>query len=198
MTEIIKDIKGFEGRYTISNLGIVRSKLTNREMKPNLTKFGYMRVNLRKAKSREYKSYFIHRLVASHFLDNKNNLPEVNHIDCNRTNNVVTNLEWCTKQYNVRHSFIYGSASHKGLRNPNSKLSYSDVQAIFALKKTNRFYNTQIAKIFNVAPQSIDNIINGNTWSDNETNMDNQQPSLSNWEGSTTKEETSYQDDDIV
>lgn len=127
MTEIIKDIKGFEGRYTISNLGIVRSKLTNREMKPSLTKFGYLRVNLRKSKSREYKSYFIHRLVASHFLDNKDNLPEVNHIDSDRSNNIVSNLEWCTREYNIKHSFIYGKASHKGLRNPNSKLTPVDI-----------------------------------------------------------------------
>ena len=48
MTEIIKDIKGFEGRYTISNLGVVRSKLTNIVMKQNITKFGYDRINLRR------------------------------------------------------------------------------------------------------------------------------------------------------
>lgn len=178
MTEIIKDIKGFEGRYTISNLGIVRSKLTGIVMKPNITKFGYARVNLRKAKSREYKSYFIHRLVAMHFLANPNNLPEVNHIDCSRTNNVVTNLEWVSKENNIRHSFIYGSASNKGLRNPNSKLNNLDVKAIRYLHKTNRFYNTQIAKMFNVSSSTVDNIINNTTWSNNETNRDNQQPRL--------------------
>lgn len=178
MTEIIKDIKGFEGRYTISNLGIVRSKLTNIVMKPNITKFGYARVNLRKAKSREYKSYFIHRLVASHFLANPDNLPEVNHKDCNRLNNEVTNLEWVSKEDNIKHSFIYGSASHKGLRNPNSKLNEKDIKAIKFLHETNRFYNTQIAKIFKVSSSTIDNIINNVTWSNNETNKDNQQPRL--------------------
>ena len=178
MTEIIKDIKGFEGRYTISNLGIVRSKLTNIVMKPNITKFGYARVNLRKAKSREYKSYFIHRLVASHFITNTNNLPEVNHKDCNKLNNEVTNLEWISKEDNIKHSFIYGSASHKGLRNPNSKLNEKDIRAIKFLYETNRFYNTQIAKIFKVSSSTIDNIINNVTWSNNETNKDNQQPRL--------------------
>lgn len=178
MTEVIRDIKGFEGRYTISNLGIVRSRLTNKIMKPNITKFGYARVNLRKAKSREYKSYFIHRLVAMHFLDNPNNLPEVNHKDCNRLNNIVTNLEWISKEDNIRHSFIYGSASHKGLRNPNSKLNLEDIKAIKCLHRTNRFYNTQIAKLFRVSSSTIDNIINNVTWSDNETNRDNQQPRL--------------------
>lgn len=178
MTEIIKDIKGFEGRYTISNLGIVRSKLTNIVMKPNITKFGYARVNLRKAKSREYKSYFIHRLVASHFIDNPNNFPEVNHKDSNRLNNIVTNLEWLSKEDNIRHSFIYGNASHKGLRNPNSKLTLEDIKAIKALYNTNRFYNRQIAEMFKVSSSTIDYIINNTTWSNNETNRDNQQPRL--------------------
>ena len=62
MTEVIKEIKGFEGRYTISNLGIVRSLLTGRVMKQGITKFGYARINLRKAGTREYKSFFVHRL----------------------------------------------------------------------------------------------------------------------------------------
>lgn len=176
MTEIIKNIKGFEGRYTISNLGIVRSLLTNKEMKPSITKFGYARVNLRKAKSREYKSYFIHRLVAFHFLDNTKNLPEVNHKDCNRLNNVVSNLEWVSKRDNIIHSFKFGNASNKGLRNPNSKLNNEDVEAIKALYKTKRFYNTKIAKMFNVSHSTIQCIIHNITWSNNETNRDNQQP----------------------
>lgn len=178
MTEIIKDIKGFEGRYTISNLGVVRSLLTNKIMKLNITKFGYARVSLRLPKSRDYKTYFIHRLVALNFLENKNNLPEVNHKDSNRLNNKLNNLEWCTKEYNIKYSFTHGNASNKGLRNPNSKLNEFDVKAIRNLHKTNRFYNTQIAKIFNVSSSSIDNIINEVTWSNNETNKDNQQPRL--------------------
>ena len=199
MTEVIKDIKGFEDRYTISNLGIVRSKLTHIKMKPSVTKFGYLRVNLRKEHSREYKSYFIHRLVACHFLPNPNNLPEVNHIDCNRQNNIVTNLEWVSRQDNIKHSFKYGLASNKGLRNPRAKLNLEDIEAIKAMKKTNRWYNTQIAKFFNVSPSSIDFIIQGKTWSDNKTNRDNQQPSKTNsFEGSTTKGETTRRVDDIV
>lgn len=175
MTEIIEDIKGFEGRYTISNFGIVRSKLTNKVLKPSITKFGYARVNLRKAKSREYKSYFIHRLVAMHFIPNPNKLPEVNHIDCNRLNNLVVNLEWVSRQDNIKHSFLYGNASNKGLKNPNAKLDIEDVYAIRALHKTKRLYNTQIAKLFNVSSSTIDYIVNYNTWSNNETNRDNQQ-----------------------
>ena len=95
MTEVIKEIKGFEGRYTISNLGIVRSLLTGKEMKPYITKAGYARINLRYAKCRDYKSLLVHRLVAMNFIPNPNKYLEINHKDCNRLNNRVDNLEWC-------------------------------------------------------------------------------------------------------
>ena len=167
MTEVIKDIKGFEGRYTISNLGIVRSLLTGKIMKPYVTKFGYARVNLRIAHSRDYKSYFVHRLVASAFLENKDNLAEVNHKDCNRLNNKVDNLEWMSKEDNIRYSFTHGNASNKGLKNPNAKLDLNDIKAIRSLKATNRFYDTQIAKLFRVSSSAINKIVNNEIWSDN-------------------------------
>ena len=167
MTEVIKDIKGFEGRYTISNLGIVRSLLTGKIMKPYVTKFGYARVNLRIAHSRDYKSYFVHRLVASAFLENKDNLAEVNHKDCNRLNNKVDNLEWMSKEDNIRYSFTHGNASNKGLKNPNAKLDLNDIKAIRSLKATNRFYDTQIAKLFRVSSSTINKIVNNEIWSDN-------------------------------
>ena len=178
MTEVIKDIKGFEGRYTISNLGIVRSLLTNKVMKPSITKYGYARVLLRLPKSRDYKTFFVHRLVAMNFIPNPNDYPEVNHRDSNRLNNTVTNLEWCTREMNVKHSFEFGKASNKGYRNPNSKLNIDDVNAIKAIHKTKRFSNVKIAKYFRVSPSTIDCIIQGKTWGDNKTNMDNQQLSL--------------------
>lgn len=167
MTEVIKDIKGFEGRYTISNLGIVRSLLTGKVMKPYITRAGYARVNLRYANSREYKSLLIHRLVAGNFIPNPNKYPEINHKDCNRLNNRIDNLEWCDRFYNIKYAFLKGSASNKGIRNPRAKLNSDDIEAIKALIKTGKFFNTQIAKLFKVCPQTIDNIANNKTWSNN-------------------------------
>ena len=178
MVEKIKDIKGFENRYTISNLGIVRSLVSGKILKPNITKFGYARVSLRYPNCRDYKTYFIHRLVALHFIPNPNNYLEVNHKDCNRLNNKVTNLEWVTREMNVKHSFEFGNASNKGMRNPNSKLNDDDIVAIRALIKTKRFSNVKIAKYFRVSPATINFISRNITWSDNKVNMDNQQPSL--------------------
>ena len=167
MTEVIKEIKGFEGRYTISNLGKVRSLLTGNEMKPQITKAGYARVNLRYAHSRDLKSLLIHRLVAMNFLPNPNNYKEVNHKDCNRLNNNVSNLEWCDRFYNIKYAFQYGKASNRGIRNPNSKLNEDDVIAIKALANTGKFFNVQIGKLFKVASTTIDAIVKGKNWSDN-------------------------------
>lgn len=165
--EIIKDIKGFEGRYTISNLGIVRSLLTGKEMKPYITSKGYARVNLRFAHSREYKSLLVHRLVAGNFIPNPNNYKEINHKDCNRLNNKVDNLEWCDRFYNIKYAFEKGRASNKGVRNPNSKLNEDDIEAIKAMMKTGRFFQSDIAKLFNVHKNTIQMIDSNKTWSNN-------------------------------
>lgn len=165
--EIVKDIKGFEGRYTISNLGIVRSLLTGKEMKPYITSKGYARVNLRYAHSRDYKSFLVHRLVAGNFLPNPNNYPEVNHKDCNRINNSVDNLEWCDRFYNVKYAYNKGKASNKGVRNPNAKLNDNDIVAIRALLRTGKFFQTDIARLFKVSKNTIQMIDSNKTWSNN-------------------------------
>ena len=167
MTEVFKEIKGFEGRYEISNLGNVKSLMTGKLMKLGLTPFGYLRVNLRYSNCRKYKSFFVHRLVAQAFIPNYRKCKEVNHKDSCRTNNKVTNLEWCTREENVKHSFKFGNASNKGLRNPNSKLNWQDIEAIKALVLTKRFTHKKVAKMFRVSSSTIDNIIKGNNWSNN-------------------------------
>lgn len=169
MTEVeeIKEIKGFEGRYTISNFGIVRSLLTGKEMKPYITDKGYARVNLRYAKCRDYKSLLVHRLVAGNFLPNPNNYKEINHKDCNRLNNRVDNLEWCDRFYNIKYAFEKGRASNKGVRNPNSKLNEDDIKAIRAMMKTGRFFQSDIAKLFKVSKSTVQMIDTYQTWSDN-------------------------------
>ena len=165
--EIIKDIEGFEGRYTISNLGIIRSIILNKIMKPYITNKGYARINLRYAHSRKYKSILVHRIVAKAFIENPNNYKEINHKDCNRLNNSSDNLEWCTRFYNIKYAFEKGRASNKGVKNPNSKLNEIDVKAIKALIETRRFYITDIAKLFKVSRSTIQMIEKNKTWSDN-------------------------------
>ena len=96
--EIWKEIQGFEGLYEVSSHGRVRNLRTGRILGDRYDGAGYKAVLL------DGKNYYIHRLVALAFLDNPNNLPQVNHIDEVKTNNNVENLEWVTASENVNYS----------------------------------------------------------------------------------------------
>jgi hypothetical protein len=98
MEEIWKDIEGFEGEYMISNLGRVKSLKSNIILRQFEYRGGYLEVHLRKPKIKVHKK--VHRLVAEAFLTNPNHYKEVNHKDENKKNNMVNNLEWCSRSYN--------------------------------------------------------------------------------------------------
>lgn len=83
------------------------------------------------------KFYPLHRLVAQHFIPNPDDLPQVNHIDGNRYNNTISNLEWCSASENVKHAYSTGLKSNHGELNPVSKLTESDVRRIWAMRKSN-------------------------------------------------------------
>ena len=101
MGEIWKDVDGFEELYKISSYGRVLSKRRNKVMKLNLRK-NYLRVGFHKDNINY--CFQVHRLVAQAFIPNPHNKEEVNHIDCNKQNNVVSNLEWVTHEENMNHA----------------------------------------------------------------------------------------------
>lgn len=120
MTEIWKDVVGFEGFYQVSNLGRVKSigRYDSRgrfwgeqlkKTKPNNR--GYIQISFHKHGKEYYK--LLHRVVAEAFIPNSDNLPQVNHIDEDKNNNAVENLEWCTNLYN-RH---YGDGYQRSVQN---------------------------------------------------------------------------------
>ena len=113
--EIWKDVKGYNGKYQISNCGRVWSKKRQIYLKPAENNNGYLSVMLY-APNGKGKRELVHRLVAINFLDNPNNYPCVNHKDENKQNNHVTNLEWCSHKYNMN----YGTCSEK-IGRANSK-----------------------------------------------------------------------------
>ena len=111
MNEIWRNIDGFENLYQVSNLGRVKSiekidslghKRKEKILKPITIKGGYLRVVL--YKNNKTHRYLIHRLVASAFISNPNNLPEINHINEINNDNRVDNLEWCSREYNNQYS----------------------------------------------------------------------------------------------
>lgn len=106
--EIWKPIQGFEGLYEVSNKGRIRTLRTNKIVTPKNVK-GYSAVRLYK-NGKDCQRY-IHRIVASEFIENPNNLPEVNHKDENPKNNCVENLEWCSRKYNAN----YGTVKQRSL-----------------------------------------------------------------------------------
>lgn len=117
MSEVWKDVKGYEGYYQVSNAGRIKSVRYNKisyGVKDCST--GYMRYVLQMNKIK--KVCYVHRLVAGAFLQNPDNLPQVNHKDENKTNNHVDNLEWCTQSYNMKYSniFSFGGKARKPCR----------------------------------------------------------------------------------
>ena len=105
--EIWKDIPFLKGYYQASNIGRIKSlkreKVVNQYssetvLKQRKGRDGYMIVNI--SVNNKCKTYKVHRLVAAAFLENPQNLPQVNHKDENKMNNVVSNLEWCSSKYN--------------------------------------------------------------------------------------------------
>lgn len=154
LQEIWVDIKGYEGLYQISNKGRVKAPAKKsgflRRKEKILSGFvkdnDYLCIDLHK--DNKCKKFYIHRLVALHFLDNPENYPCINHKDYNKKNNCVENLEWCSYKYNNDYS------------NCNAKSAIlKRIKIIQFDKKLNfiKFWNsaTDAAKTLNISNSSI-------------------------------------------
>ena len=99
-----KSIEGYKGRYEVSSTGSIRNAITKQIRKNQIDRYGYEYISLRAIPNTTPKNHKVHRLVAKAFIENTNDKPHVNHIDGNRLNNNVDNLEWSTPEENLQHA----------------------------------------------------------------------------------------------
>ena len=170
--EVWKDIKGYEGYYQISNFGRVKRLATKVS-----GKLGSIRsLPERMITPRKQNDYLcvalqnnnrvnirIHRLVAIHFIPNTKNRLEINHIDGDKKNNNVDNLEWCTRKENVNHAHKIGLVKKRLGEQANfSKLT--EKQVIEIKYNTKSMTLKKISLIYGVSPDCIWRIKAGKNW----------------------------------
>lgn len=126
-----KQIVGYENNYQVSDTGQVRNKATKKIIKPYSNSKGYQIVTL--SKNGLTKKMRVHRLVAQAYLDNPENLPDVNHRDYDRTNNCADNLEWMGRKENVQ----YSSRNGNFVKAAPTKRSTSGVRGVTWSKEKN-------------------------------------------------------------
>ena len=162
-TEMWKDIKGYEGLYKISSKGKVFSIRRNKNIKPYKVSNGYLAIELNNGKP---KKFLIHRLVALEFIENKLNKKEVNHIDGDKLNNDVSNLEWCSSKENSIHAIKNNLQKLNGEYNGNSKLKEIDVLYIRNnYKPYDKKYGIKpLSKKYNVSRTTISCIVRNLIW----------------------------------
>jgi hypothetical protein len=150
MKEIWKDIRGYEGKYQVSSLGRVKSLSygargahygTEKMLKPEVMKLGYLRVpfwDKTKASSNKLRRILIHRIVADAFglIRREDISRDINHIDGNKANNSLNNLEICTRSENMKHAFNKGLITvRRGESVGTSKYTEKTILMIHQLKQ---------------------------------------------------------------
>jgi len=151
--EIYKDIIGYEKLYKISDMGnIVNSKGQLR--KTVVTPFGYKRVCL--CKNNKPVSHHVHKLVALTFIPNPENKPCINHINSIKTDNSVSNLEWCTHKENTKHMY-QSKPTKKGM-------TLDRANEIRKLYRSKNYKQIELAKAFEISRPMISGIVNNYYW----------------------------------
>lgn len=142
--------------YDVNVFGKVINTTTNYILKPKHNTGGYCYVKLKG------KNYYIHRLVATKYIPNPDNKPQVNHIDGNKDNNHVNNLEWTTAKENKAHAINHDLVAN-GEQICHTKLTEDDVRFIRQnAKKTIKVKD--LAEMYHVSVKTIGDIINYRTW----------------------------------
>lgn len=166
-----KFIKGYGKRYKVSSFGRIMSCRKGSKLvdwfitKPHLNKkSGYYQTNLTD-NFRKRKYFRIHRIIANNFIKNEKNLPSINHKNCIKTDNRVSNLEWCTYSHNTRHAWDNNLCVIScGEKNNTSKLDDIMVMTIKTLLPYKKYQQIYLAEKFNVGKHVINCIKMKKTW----------------------------------
>lgn len=171
MEEKWKSIYNYEGLYEISNIGNIRSCARyiscgrgekqfrkSKILNPITTPKGYKRITI--SKDGEKKNFMIHRLVAQAFIPNPDNKPQINHIDGNKQNNNVTNLEWFTNGENQIHA--WGTGLNKGSTGMFKGEKHRNAKSVVC-KTTGEIFNyiKLASKIYGIDRSDISRCCNG-------------------------------------
>ena len=152
---------------SLGRLGARGYVVKDRKLIPRENSNGYLRVSMNL--TGKQKEYFVHRLVAAHFVENPNNFPVVNHKDGNKHNNHYSNLEWVTSSENNKHAFatkLKIPTVHRGEEHAMHKLTQADVDYIKTVHRPwHKVYGSkQLARQFGVRPQTITDIVHERSW----------------------------------
>lgn len=164
-----RPVRGYEGRYEVSDAGQVRSLVTDRILRPGLTSRGYPSVVLYDGSSpKSPQSYTVHTLVCAAFIGPRISGLTVNHIDGDKTNNAVSNLELVTMQENCLHAVRTGLTVVPDGRKLNGKLTEKNVRMIRRIYATPAKRGTQkkLARRFGVDPKVIQDVAHGRSYRD--------------------------------
>lgn len=184
MEEEWRDVVGYDGKYSVSNNGVVLSnyrfnfgrKIENKIfLKPQINPQGYY-MNVLYNGNPPHKHHTVHRLVATAFIPNPNNLPCINHLDGNKINNAVDNLEWCSYSRNNKHAYDIGlkTASNTEKFGSNSRWSKVVYQltidgtfirewdSLATVEKETGFWKSQICQCANFEKHFLSS--NGYRW----------------------------------
>ena len=159
MILMFKIIPNYEN-YEINECGVIRIVKTKKIKKQRIGKDNYYKINL--YKDGKSKTFRVHRLVAELFIPNPNNYPIVNHIDGNKLNNHINNLEWCTYSENTKHAYDRNLGNMKETQLRASKLGAEKSKKKIAVYKDGIYIDTyeskqDCAKALNVNEKTVYN-----------------------------------------
>lgn len=155
--EIWSNILGFPD-YWINKKGEVMGR-TGKLLKPSITKKGYLRLPF--YTSDKVKAFYIHRLVANAFIPNPENKPQVNHINCDKKDNRVENIEWVTDEENRTHKLENNlNVTSQGTKHVLSKIDEKIAKDIFLSEETDK----TLSKKYNISKSLVYGIKSGRNW----------------------------------